>query len=206
VVHEEKKLIVGFWPPSPPSSNAAGNALSESVTSPQPPVLQPQESLKDTLNKVQDPIEKDLTAPSNALFDALTAKEKEDPHSVDLLESNDVLENEISLTEEAIASLEGHGVEEEDELLSLQCRLQILKSKMDILVYRVQNDVLSLPDYLESIRERMKRDQALAQYLRSFNDKVFYHFLFDFIRFYDFFNFFFSNIMKMLFEFSVELK
>ena len=53
----------------------------------------------------------------------------------------------------------------------MQLRLQMLQSKMQILLYNVQNEILSLDDYLNILRERIKRDQVLAIYLKQSTSK-----------------------------------
>lgn len=44
-------------------------------------------------------------------------------------------------------------------------RLQLLRAKLQALEMQVQNETLSLPDYIAKLRLRVQRDQALARYL-----------------------------------------
>lgn len=101
-----------------------------------------------------------------------------DPHSVNLLESNDVLESEIAYAEEFIKSAKtpstkfmksnsGDDDSKESELFAMTIRLQLLQSKLQILVYNVQSEMLSIDEYLNTLRERIKRDQVLALYLKN---------------------------------------
>ena len=131
---------------------------------------------------VAAPAETPSQSSSTAQFDTLTELEKTDPFSVDLLESNDVLENEIESTANAITVLmqqqqqqqknKSLSDDEEDQLMSLQCRMPILQSKLGILVFKVQSEGLSFAEYIDMIKARLRRDQILAVYLRSLQAKV----------------------------------
>jgi len=98
-----------------------------------------------------------------------------DPHSVNHIESNEVLEHEISQAEDFIrsCSLTISSVSNDDDddkegdLIAMRIRLQLLQSKLQVLVYKVQNDVLTMEQYLNLLRERIKRDQVLAIYLKQ---------------------------------------
>ena len=105
----------------------------------------------------------------------LTKEEMVDPHSVNHIESNEVLEHEISQAEDFIrsCSLTISSVSNDDDddkegdLIAMRIRLQLLQSKLQVLVYKVQNDVLTMEQYLNLLRERIKRDQVLAIYLKQ---------------------------------------
>ena len=153
--------VVDTPPPPPPGPHVDNNAnqLAQAV--------------------VAAPVETPSQTTSTAQFDTLTELEKTDPFSVDLLESNDVLENEIESTTNAIALLlqqqqrkKSLSEEEEDQLMSLQCRMPILQSKLGILVFKVQSEALSFSEYVDMIKARLRRDQILAVYLRSLQAKV----------------------------------
>ena len=116
--------------------------------------------------------------PSSSSSIQLTKDEMIDPHSVNHIESNEVLEHEISQAEEFIRSCSltttsilndtnDDNDEKEGELIAMRIRLQLLQSKLQVLVYKVQNDVLTMEQYLHLLRERIKRDQVLAIYLKQ---------------------------------------
>ena len=99
-----------------------------------------------------------------------------DPHSVNHIESNEVLEHEISQAEDFIRSCsltissvsnDDDDDDKEGDLIAMRIRLQLLQSKLQVLVYKVQNDVLTMEQYLNLLRERIKRDQVLAIYLKQ---------------------------------------
>ena len=156
-MHEEKKLVVGPWPAVPVA------AVVDAPSLPAPPAVQ----------------ESSSSSSSSVAYGNLTEMEKSDPFSVELLESNDVLESEIESAAKTISSLlqqqqqqQSLSEDEEDQLISLQCRLPILQAKLGILVAKVQSEALSFSEYLDVIKERLRRDQILAVYLRSLQTKV----------------------------------
>jgi len=97
----------------------------------------------------------------------LTQKELDDPHCVDFIESNDVLDAEIKAASEALV---GAGADE-DERFALTLRLQLLQTKMQLLVYAVQTEALSLPDYLDKLRQRVRRDSEMALAFKALREK-----------------------------------
>ena len=181
--------MVGVWPPSseksaktpseekppagpkqqPPASSSTPSSLSAAPSS---------SSSSSSSSAVATSSSSSTAAPSaasSAQFAILTEKEKSDPLSVELLESNDVLESAIEAVQKEMAALlevKKRSEEQEDLLLSLQCRLPVLQSKLIFLVDRVQSEKLTLPDYLEMIKDRLQRDKVLAVYLRSLKSKV----------------------------------
>ena len=162
-MHEEKKLVVGPWPAVPVA------AVVDAPSLPPPPPTHAQ------IHTVQE-----SSSSSSVAYGNLTEMEKSDPFSVELLESNDVLESEIESAAKTISSLlqqqqqqqQSLSEDEEDQLISLQCRLPILQAKLGILVAKVQSEALSFSEYLDMIKERLRRDQILAVYLRSLQTKV----------------------------------
>lgn len=180
--------MVGVWPPSseksaktpseekppagpkqqPPASSSTPSSLSAA----------PSSSSSSSSSSAVATSSSSTAAPSaaaSAQFAILTEKEKSDPFSVELLESNDVLESAIEAVQKEMAALlevKKRSEEQEDLLLSLQCRLPVLQSKLIFLVDRVQSEKLTLPDYLEMIKDRLQRDKVLAVYLRSLKSKV----------------------------------
>ncbi len=157
-MHEEKKLVVGPWPAVPV------DAVVDAPSLPPPPAHAQKHTVQES---------------SSSSYGNLTEMEKSDPFSVELLESNDVLESEIESAAKTISSLlqqqqKSLSEDEEDQLISLQCRLPILQAKLGILVAKVQSEALSFSEYLDMIKERLRRDQILAVYLRSLQTKVGY--------------------------------
>lgn len=103
---------------------------------------------------------------------ALSEREKSDPCSAEFLESNDVLEAEICADSAAIAELECRAAstlseEEESLLFTMKMRVQLMTTKLNMLVSSVQQGQLSLEQYLERVKARLGRDRLLAQYLIS---------------------------------------
>mgnify|MGYP006184397121 CR=1 FL=1 len=59
---------------------------------------------------------------------------------------------------------------DEDEQFNNTMRLQLLNGKLQLLVYQVQSEQLTMEQYLEKIRGRVKRDQRIALYLKTLGD------------------------------------
>jgi hypothetical protein len=107
---------------------------------------------------------------ANADFAVLSDREKSDPCSSEFLESNDVLEAEIASDSAAVAEIESrpastHSEEEESSLFTMKLRLQLMTTKLNMLVSSVQNEVLTLEQYVDNLKARLGRDRILAQYL-----------------------------------------
>ncbi len=160
-VTEERSLLVDPWPSMP----AAPSALSQQV----PVAVDIKTDVQEdsVLEGQRSDVSTASVSLSNPLFAGITEQEKRDPHSADLLDSNDVLEAEIQLAEQQLA---GCSASDEDELFACQLRLQLLRGKLQILVYNVQNETLTLEDYLAGLRKRVARDQVLAVYFRTVGD------------------------------------
>lgn len=153
-VTEERVLIVDPWPTSPhlEASSDASDCSSDRL----------QEGRSHQATETRS-----ASAPLSPAFDALSEREKTNPHAVDWLLSNDVLENEIAYTEQRMTLLRAGTEEGENDQLLLTIRLQTLSRKMNLLVDNVQSGELSLKDYLDILRDRVSRDQLLAKYLKS---------------------------------------
>ncbi len=149
-VVEERTLVLDPWP---------------TVSSAAPMVTSP-----DSVGRPRE----DLTSVAQTRnvanrFASICQKEKDDPHSPDWLESNDVLEMEIQLLEAQLR--ERTAAMDEDELFGHQLRLQLLQAKLQILVCNVQNESLSIESYLEAVRSRLVKDQLLAVYFKTLGDE-----------------------------------
>jgi hypothetical protein len=149
---EERKLIVGPWPDLKNFSA--------------PSVPRQLEAQVDSNKKEITPNKPSVSVSTSANFNSLDLREKSDPHSVDFIDSNDALDEEIKICSELVAS----GRLEEDELFSEKTRLQILQTKLQMLEIMVNSEKLSLEQYIEMIKDRLKKDQIKAVYLRSFKD------------------------------------
>lgn len=120
----------------------------------------------DTLQSPLPSTTPTATVPLTGALTTLTEQERGDPHSVDFIESNDVLEAEIAA---ALTLLSSNP--DEDEQFNATMRLQLLNGKLQLLVYQVQSEQLSMDQYLDKIRARVKRDQVIALYFKTLGDK-----------------------------------
>lgn len=169
----ERNLNVDSWPP-------VNNAVSNSI----PQTTDPKSSLptksvdNNTLSSSGIPISSSTsTAPRTAptvesvpanLMEVgviLTEKEKYEPLSVDLLESNDVLEYELEFAQNQMKSF-ASSLSDTDALI-LKIRITTLTNKAFILQTKVGEGKLDLSEYLDMIRKRLMRDEALMKYLLS---------------------------------------
>jgi hypothetical protein len=182
VVTEERKLVLQPWPvvresPGLSAPIAMGSAAASGAGTPAPaastavpapapptPAVVPPVPAQDA-SLPTPPVEPSKPVLTGALA-TLTDQEKNDPHSVDFLDSNDVLELEIAAAETLLRT--SH---DEDEQFNANMRLQLLRTKLQLLVYQVQNDQLSLDDYLEKVKARVKRDQVMALYFKTLGDQ-----------------------------------
>jgi hypothetical protein len=173
-VVEERKLVIEAWPPVlTPSQSPAHTPMSmpahvsgTGVAAATPPTAGTPVATGHAGHAAPEETSKaPAPAPTGALA-TLTEKEKTDPHSVDFLESNDVLEAEIASAETTMRTSR-----DEDEQFNAQLRLQLLQTKLQLLVFQVQNEQLSLEEYLERVRARVKRDQLIALHFKTLGDK-----------------------------------
>jgi hypothetical protein len=162
LVTEDRRLVVESWPevPSASSSVSAG------------PVQEPSSASHSPAAAAEPHVSSPATpAPAvvNPYASQLTEKERADPLSVDFLESNDVMDGEV---ESIQAQLANPSSLSEEDLLDLGLRLQLIQGKLGILVANVQNEKLSLADYLSMIKERLRRDKILALYCKAEGDNA----------------------------------
>lgn len=190
VIKEERKLIIGPWPNIIAGGNNNNNscfletmgstafdkseAELDSIVVP----LNDQTTVVVLANTIvqcndNDGSSKAKEGNSNSYASQLTKKEMDDPHSVDNIESNDVLEQEILDATAAAGKLKNDGGEYDDnDSFSINLRLQLLQTKLQLLVYQVQNEIISLDQYLEVLRARVKKDQIMALYFKSVADSA----------------------------------
>jgi hypothetical protein len=162
-----RTLVIGPWPaPSveggsptptspPPPSAVAPAAVAPAATAAgdlASPVARP------GLNRQQS---ERATEPTGPEFEMLTEREKKDPLSVEHLESNDVFEAEIQLSERKIQSIP----KDSEDRFQEELRLQLLQTKMNMLVLKVQREELQLDQYLAMVKNRIYRDHVLSRYL-----------------------------------------
>jgi hypothetical protein len=95
-------------------------------------------------------------------FSDLSPEEKNDPLSVNLLLSNDVLEDEIASIERRLKS-----TVDKDMQFNLSMRQQLASNKLSFLVRGVQDETIVMADYLSMIRERVARDLRILAYLQT---------------------------------------
>lgn len=153
IVETERELVIQEWDsavgghqtPIPPSSTSSAQCVLPVKDPPSSPPLQQQ---------------------SHIDFSQLTDLERCDPLNINLIVSNDVLESEISSTENSIASCR-----DPEELGDLQIKLMLLQGKLAVLVNQVQNETLSLEDYISSVQARLESDKRLAVYCNQNNQR-----------------------------------
>jgi predicted Mrr-cat superfamily restriction endonuclease len=172
VVTEERSLVLEAWPEIS-SSSSSHSSSSSSPSSLSSPIVA---AAAITAATAIGPKSSSSSSSSLTTSVQLTKEEMLDPHSVNNIESNEVLEHEISQAEDFIRSCSltissvsnnDDDDDKEGDLIAMRIRLQLLQSKLQVLVYKVQNDVLTMEQYLNLLRERIKRDQVLAIYLKQ---------------------------------------
>jgi len=166
-----RTLIIGPWPvpsveggsPAPMSPAPASAAPAALPANPAPaadttagalssPVARP------GLNRQQSERAAEPTGPE---FELLTEREKKDPLSEEHLESNDVFEAEIQASERKIQTIN----KDSEDRFQEELRLQLLQTKMNMLVLKVQREELQLDQYLAMVKNRIYRDHVLSRYL-----------------------------------------
>jgi hypothetical protein len=147
IVETERELVLHEWP----------SAVEVHQSSVAPALV----SVNDVVPSLAPPQQQ-----STIDFSQLTDLERKDPLNINLIVSNDVLESEITLTENSIASCR-----DPDELGDLQIKLMLLKGKLAVLVNQVQNETLSLEDYIHSVKARLESDKRLAVYCNQNNQR-----------------------------------
>jgi hypothetical protein len=164
LISEDRVLVVDPWPSTSSRSSAVPVeiATDSSATASKPKSFSVQTT---TCTSSPDPR-------NNPIFASISDRDRLDPLSPDLMDSNDVLEAEIAQAEESLARLGqgasgADGLDAEDLTFALNMRLTLLRGKLQILVYNVQNDLLSMEDYLASLHRRVASDQLLAVYLKA---------------------------------------
>eukprot|EP01127_Copromyxa_protea_P009968 TRINITY_DN2397_c0_g2_i2.p1 TRINITY_DN2397_c0_g2~~TRINITY_DN2397_c0_g2_i2.p1 ORF type:complete len:355 (+),score=80.47 TRINITY_DN2397_c0_g2_i2:67-1065(+) len=88
------------------------------------------------------------------------AKPQVDPDSVDWIVSNFVLECEIKETEARIEELKKAG--EEDEVLELEIRVQLLNLQSARIIELVNNGQLTMDVYVQMVKNRIEDEEKLA--------------------------------------------
>jgi hypothetical protein len=168
---EERVLVLEPWPavdlngvvgvaaetpatPAPSQSTESIPTRSTSAPAPAPPLAAP-------------PAQVDRH--TRADFSLLTAREKNDPCAVEFLESNDVLDAELTAVNAALAQLRADGrsssgTDVEGKVLEYSIRSQMLAVKLTMLQQSVENETLSLADYLVRLQDRLRRDEVLLKF------------------------------------------
>lgn len=151
----KQTLVVGEWPQldefmhtAPSQHPPVTTKVSTSPTNAQIPSSSP-----TSVSNLIDGVE-------------LSSKEISDPFNIDFLVSNDVIENEISLCESNASS---SSVDETDVLV-LSTRALLLKTKLYNLQKQVEDEKLTIEEYMEIVRNRLSRDKALCKYFILLKD------------------------------------
>lgn len=103
---------------------------------------------------------------SKEAFSTLSEMEKSDPHNVQLLVSNDVLEAELEL-----ANAEKQKALSEEEMSDVGLRIILLNAALTVLVSKVQGGDISLTQYIDSLNTRIVQDKLIAVYCSTFGSK-----------------------------------
>lgn len=96
----------------------------------------------------------------------LTDLELRDPLGAQFLESSEVMDFELEQVGEKLKHL-GRGPDAGEARMDLEMRRDIVQTRSDILVSKVQNEKITIEEYLDLVRARVKRDQALALYFHK---------------------------------------
>jgi hypothetical protein len=160
-VSEERVLQVDPWPP-------VVAAVAAATPSPPPPLATPSPAKSATATTPVPSPAKWATATtpisateSNDSFADVSEREKKDPLMVDCLVSNDVLDDELARCQAEVAKCQDEGAK-----IFLVIRVQIVQTKLAILVTSVQEEKISLAEYLDMIKDRIAKDQRLLLYLK----------------------------------------
>ena len=166
----ERVLVLEAWPSvSHVYAMAPLNVAASSVK----PVITGKSQESQRLQTVKGSATVKITAnlQGQGAADGLSDRERLDPCAVDFLVSNDVLEAEIAADAAAILKIEGRGgaslEEEETSLFSLKMRVQLMSTKLQLLVSSVQEEKLTFEDYLASVTDRLARDRLLLKWLMA---------------------------------------
>jgi hypothetical protein len=150
---EERELVIEEWPSAAPVPQVP---TITTVLPPSAPAVEPKKEMKSIESSV-DPNHGKLLE----LGKQLTEKEKHDPENLEFIVSNDVFEAEIQAIESVLSSGK---MEDEGDELPLRIKQQTLQAKLQLLVYSVQNETLSLEDYLSLLKERIEKDKKMVLY------------------------------------------
>jgi hypothetical protein len=74
--------------------------------------------------------------------------------------SNDVLDEELAAAQTALAA-----ARDDDTRFFYNLRVQLITNKLNMLVRSVQEEAISIEEYLDMLRERVRRDKALVGWL-----------------------------------------
>lgn len=158
-VVEERILKIGKWPET--SIGRQDIISSFDVTSNKSSLDEASDASQFTQPAQQSEMINVSLSPTTFGSDIkLTDRELNDPTAVELLESNDVIEHEIVLCKKMLAK-----TTDESSNFILNLRLQSLLFQLTILQNKVTEGVLTMEVYLDKLRNRIQRDEALKMYL-----------------------------------------
>ena len=167
----ERILVLDDWPSVNNYSPTAGYTPTPTLSLPPKPTIStiPIAETKSVEDRKEKPV-RSVQPLQPALRGVLSERETSDPCAVDFLCSNDVLEAEIASDTACIVKIEEKNAssrteEEDDALFNWKFRVQMMTTKLSLLVSSVQDEKLTFEDYLAMVRERIARDKMLAKWL-----------------------------------------
>lgn len=162
-ITEERRLVLSPWPDTVSAQTTTNPDNIDSNTKDEIEAHEP--------SSISAPIVAPNPAPNTAGSESekfskfLTELELQDPFNPDLLQSNDVMDAELESIKDSLSRCR-----DPDEQFNLNFRYELIERNLNILVMRVQNESISLDDYLEIVRERLKRDQFMALHFKNAGD------------------------------------
>lgn len=178
----ERTLVLEAWPsvshvyrtPAVTSSSAPPKPAKTPTPTPtsddtrQPQIVPKQAVIQEPLISPQKSVSKQTVIPVDVVYPS--DRERSDPCGVDWLESNDVLEAEITADQAALLAIEkvpaaNRSEEEENAVFSLGIRIQLMNTKLQMLVASVQEEKLSFEDYIARVKDRLAKDRQLLKWV-----------------------------------------
>jgi hypothetical protein len=164
-VETTRELVIAEWPSIEQStSSTASHIPPESTphTSHHTHTLGSVESDSTTAtatDRIQQSSDVSSSSDISPDFPTLSQLEKDDPHNVHLMVSNDVLEAELEL-----AHAEKAKATSDEDKSDLDLRIILLNGALTVLVSKVQGGDISLTQYIDSVKARIVQDRFIAVY------------------------------------------
>lgn len=162
----ERVLVLEAWP----SVSHVYRTTTENISAPSAKLTLAEKLPQDTTaNAVKGSSSVSSASKPHGEVIMMSDREQLDPCAVDFLVSNDVLEAEIAADTAAIVKIVGkigtRSEEEESALFALKIRLQLMSTKLQMLVSSVQEEKLSFEEYLACVADRLCRDRILLKWV-----------------------------------------